>query len=70
MSRSYHVTRRTAKRAFAEGDTAPMFDASDKAGIKIREKQQRHVAVGLGKRTKNSTVVAEERALTKRVGEK
>ena len=67
MSRSYHVTKRAAIRAFAEGDTAPTLDASEKSGIKKMEKRQRRVAATTGLRQKNSTIVADEKALTKRV---
>ena len=67
MSRSYHVTKRAALRAFAEGDTTPALDASEKSGIKRMEKSERRVATTTGRRQKNSAIVADEKALTKRV---
>ena len=67
MSRSYHVTKRAAIRAFAEGDTAPTLDASEKSGIKKMEKRQRRIVATTGLRQKNSAIVADEKALTKRV---
>ena len=67
MSRSYHVTKRVAIRAFAEGDTTPALDTSEKSGIKRMEKRQRRVATTTLRRSKNSAIVADEKALTKRV---
>jgi hypothetical protein len=67
MSRSFHVTRRAAIRAFAEGDTAPAADASDKSGIKKKEKLARRLAIPFGHRQKNSAIVSSEKTLTKRV---
>ena len=67
MSRSYHVTKRKAVRAFSEGDTTPAVDASEKSGIKKRERRERQAATAAGRRPKNSAIVADERALTKRV---
>jgi hypothetical protein len=49
MSRSYHVTRRAAIRAFAEGDFEPTVEASDKSGVKSRERQQRQIEAVTGK---------------------
>jgi hypothetical protein len=40
MSRSYHVTRRAAIRAFAEGDTMPAALALEKAWVKKAENVQ------------------------------
>jgi hypothetical protein len=67
MSRSYHVTKRAAIRAFSEGDTTPTLDASEKSGIKKIEKRERRVAAVTDLRQKNSAIVAGEKALTKRV---
>jgi hypothetical protein len=67
MSRSYHVTKRAAIRAFAEGDTAPTEDASEKSGVKKAEKQERGLAATIGHRQKNSAIVSGEKGLTKRV---
>lgn len=49
MSRSYHVTKRAAVRAFIlDSDTDLTAEASDKAGIKRRERVQRsREALGL-----------------------
>jgi hypothetical protein len=41
-------------RAFAEGDTGPTGDASDKSGIKKKEKVARRLASATGHREKNS----------------
>jgi hypothetical protein len=70
MSRSFHVTRRASIRAFAEGDTAPAADASDKSGVKKKEKLARRLASAFGHRRKNSAIVSSEKALTKRVESK
>jgi hypothetical protein len=67
MSRSYHETKRAAIRAFADGDTTPTLGASEKSGIKKMEKRERRVAATTGRRQKNSAIVADEKALTKRV---
>jgi hypothetical protein len=67
MSRSYHVTKRTAIRAFSEGDTTPALDASEKSGIKKIESRERRVAAATGRRQKNSVIVGDEKGLTKRV---
>jgi hypothetical protein len=67
MSRSYHVTRRESIRAFAEGDTGPTLSASDKSGIKIKEKLERRLAAAIGHRRTNSAIVSGEKALTRRV---
>jgi hypothetical protein len=67
MSRSLHVTRRSSIRAFAEGDTGPTGDASDKSGIKKKEKLARRLAAITGHRKKNSVIVSAERALTRAV---
>jgi hypothetical protein len=67
MSRSYHVTRRAAIRAFAEGDTTPTMDASEKSWIKKAEKRQRLLAAAIGHRQKNSVIVSGEKGRTKRV---
>jgi hypothetical protein len=67
MSRSFHVTSRAAIRAFAEGDFAPTADASDKSGVKKKEKIARRLAIVTGHRQKNSALVSGEKALTKRV---
>jgi len=41
MSRSYHVTKRAAVRAFnLDGDTDLTAEASDRAGTKRRERVQ------------------------------
>jgi hypothetical protein len=67
MSRSYHVTKRAAIRAFSEGDNAPTLDASEKSDIKKTEKRERRAAVAGLRRRKNSAIVAGEKDLTKRV---
>ena len=67
MSRSFHVTRRAAIRAFAEGDTTPAAGASDKSGVKKKEELARQLAATVGHREKNSAIVSSEKALTKRV---
>jgi hypothetical protein len=61
------VTRKSSIRAFAEGDTGPTADASDKSGIKKREKLARRLASLTGHRKKNSAIVSAERALTRAV---
>jgi hypothetical protein len=68
MSRSYHVTKRAAVRAFIlDGDKDLTAEASDKAGIKRRERVQRgRQALGL-KRQPNHRAVAAERELTRAV---
>ena len=65
MSRSYHVTRRAAIRAFAQGDTVPGEAASEKSGIKKEEKRERRVAALTARRKKNSAIVSGEKNLTK-----
>lgn len=67
MSRSYHVTKRAAIRAFSEGDTTPTLDASEKSGIKKIERRERRVVPATGRRRKSSMIVADEKGLTKRV---
>ena len=67
MSRSYHVTKRKAVRAFSEGDTPPASDASENSGIKKVERRERQVAAATARRQKNSAIVADEKRLTKRV---
>lgn len=68
MSRSYHVTRKASIRTFVlEGDPHRIAEASDKAGVKRRERVQRDRAkLGL-KRQPNRTTVAAERDLTRAV---
>lgn len=68
MSRSYHVTKRAAVRAFIlDGDTDLTAEGSDKAGIKRRKRAQRsREALGL-KRQPNHRAVAAERELTRAV---
>jgi hypothetical protein len=67
MSRSYHVTKRAAIRALAEGDVMPTADASEKAWVKKAESAQRQRAHVVGQRSKNSTIVSRQKRLTKRV---
>ena len=67
MSRSYHVTKREAIRAFAEGDIGPTVSTSDKSGIKKKEKRERRRAAAIGLRQTNSAIVSSEKALTRRV---
>jgi hypothetical protein len=70
MSRSYHVTRRAAIRAFAEGDSIPAAQASEKAWVKKAETLERDRARTVGHRSKNSTIVSDQKGLTKRVLER
>ena len=70
MSRSYHVTKKAAVRAFSRDDTGPASEASDKAGVKKLEKCERRIAVVTGIRRKNSAIVSSEKALTKRLVER
>jgi hypothetical protein len=67
MSRSFHVTRRAAIHASAEGEFGPTVDASDKSGVKKKEKMARQFAATTGHRQKNSAIVSTEKALTNRV---
>jgi len=41
MSRSYHVTEKTARVAFANGDIEPMYQASEKSWVKKSQKELR-----------------------------
>jgi len=68
MSRSYHVTKRAAVRAFVVDHDADLVEeAFDKAGVKRRERLERgREALGL-KRQPNRRTVAAERALTRAV---
>jgi hypothetical protein len=67
MSRSYHVTRRSAIRALAEGNTIPTAQASEKAWVKKAETLERGRARTIGHRSKNSAIVSDQKGLTKRV---
>jgi len=67
MSRSYHLTRRAAIRAFTDGDTRPAAQASEKAWVKKAETVERSRARTVGHRSKNSAIVADQKSLTKRL---
>jgi len=41
MSRSYHVTEKAARVAFANGDIEPMYQASEKSWVKKSQKELR-----------------------------
>lgn len=43
MSRSYHVTEKAANVAFANGDTTPTYEASEKAWVKKKQKEARAI---------------------------
>ena len=70
MSRSYHVTKRAAVRAFIlDGDTDLTAEGSDKAGIKRRERAQRSCeALGLKRQPRASEPAVAVRRTERRPG--
>jgi hypothetical protein len=70
MSRSYHVTEKAARRAFAEGDTKPTLDASEKSWVKKAAERKRQRSGAARRRPSNRAIVSEEKSRTQRVREK
>jgi hypothetical protein len=67
MSRSYHVTERKVRRAWAEGDKAPMYAASEKSWVKKKQKEERALSTVRARTRSNRAIVGREKARTREV---